>query len=206
MKVDRAQVSKMSGPELIEALKGLTGETVKRFASRAEGIKRVLAALDKQPPAKPAKKSAADPLPVPLPTTPAEFNGAVLALLGEPAKAPPKAQEPAAPVPAPAAAPAPADAAPAVQEPAAAPAKARSPKALTIVARAGDVKPPRPESKRGQLLVALQTAEGISVDEMMARFVWKAADCGDALRLLAKQNGVSVARGEDGRWRVVQGG
>jgi hypothetical protein len=74
----------------------------------------------------------------------------------------------------------------------------------TILARTGEPKLPRPGSKRGQLLEALRTPKGISVEEMVTRFAWTARDCGDALRLLAKQNGVGVARGADGRWRVAQ--
>lgn len=73
----------------------------------------------------------------------------------------------------------------------------------TIPAREGEPKLPRPASKRGQLLEALRTPKGISVEEMMERFAWTARDCGDALRLLAKQNGVGVARGADGRWRTT---
>lgn len=38
----------------------------------------------------------------------------------------------------------------------------------------------------------------------MERFGWKANDYADALRLMAKQNGVAAARSEDGRWRVKQ--
>jgi hypothetical protein len=54
------------------------------------------------------------------------------------------------------------------------------------------------------LLAALRTIKGITVDEMQKRFAWKRNDCADALRLLAKHNGVDVAMGEDGRWRVAK--
>jgi hypothetical protein len=53
------------------------------------------------------------------------------------------------------------------------------------------------------LLAALRTPKGITGDEKQKRFAWQRNDCADALRLLAKRNGVSVARGEDGRWRVA---
>jgi len=54
------------------------------------------------------------------------------------------------------------------------------------------------------LLSALRTPKEITVDEMMKRFAWKRNDCADALRLMAKKNGVGVARDADGRWWVAK--
>lgn len=81
--------------------------------------------------------------------------------------------------------------------------KDAAPRTVAHVADPGG-KLPRPDSKRGQLLAALQTPKGMSVEEMEKRFAWKRTDCADALRLLAKKNGVGVTCGADGRWRVAK--
>lgn len=99
--------------------------------------------------------------------------------------------------------------APVAEKPARKAAKASSKPApvaprIAALAAATEVKPPRPGSKRAELLEALQTPKGLSLAEMQKRFAWTARDCADALRLLAKVNGVAVVRGEDARWRVAK--
>ena len=168
--IDRVAVTKLTGPELVKLYNSLPGvKPVKRFADRADAVKRVLKALGE--PAAP--EAAPEALPA------AE----------SPAPAQPK--------------PAPAPAASNAQRPARKPSKKVDGTANghAYAAVAGG-KEPRPGSKRGQLLAALRSPKGITVEQMMERFGWKANDCGDALRLLAKQNGVATARGEDGRWRA----
>lgn len=81
--------------------------------------------------------------------------------------------------------------------------KDAAPRTVAHVADPGGKLPP-PESKRGQLLAALQSPKGMSIEEMEKRFAWKRTDCSDALRLLAKRNGVGVACGTDGRWLVAK--
>jgi hypothetical protein len=54
------EVKNLSGPELVQAYNRLTGGKVKRFASRGEGIKRVLAAFGRDA-LPPAEKPAAEP-------------------------------------------------------------------------------------------------------------------------------------------------
>lgn len=107
------------------------------------------------------------------------------------------------------AAPVPTLTAPAAVKPARKAAKASSKPApaaprLAAIAAGEEVKPPRPGSKRAELLEALRTPTGLSLAEMEKRFEWTARDCADALRLLAKVNGVAVARGENARWRVAK--
>lgn len=72
--IDRENVSKLSGPELVAAYNQLNPEKqVKRFASRTDGIKRVLASLGEtpapaaapEPPASPESNTAAQPAPAP---------------------------------------------------------------------------------------------------------------------------------------------
>jgi hypothetical protein len=60
----------------------------------------------------------------------------------------------------------------------------------------------RAESKRGQLLQALQD-KGMTLAQGCSRFEWKPRDFADALRLLAKVNGVHTKRDESGRWHVT---
>jgi hypothetical protein len=124
----------------------------------------------------------------------------VLATLGQPLL-----QAPATPAPEPETAQAPQPApTPAIVEDATSKPK-RKPKGaprVTLHKASGKEKPPRPESKRGQLLAILRGA-GITIEAMQTKFDWKPTDCRDALRLLAKQNGIGVERGEDGRWRIA---
>lgn len=63
-----------------------------------------------------------------------------------------------------------------------------------------EVAPPRIQTRAA---AGALTPKGISVAEIK-RFAWKPSDCGDALRLLAKKNGVSVKRGEDRPWRAAK--
>jgi hypothetical protein len=56
--MNRSAIESMSGPELIALYHKLTGKSVARFASRADGIRRCLAAL---PAAEEAAKPAAAP-------------------------------------------------------------------------------------------------------------------------------------------------
>lgn len=58
--MDRAQVEAMSGSELVAAFNRITGKKVKRFASRADGVKRLLTALGTAAPA-PEKAPAKAP-------------------------------------------------------------------------------------------------------------------------------------------------
>lgn len=175
--MNRTQIESLTGSELVAYYNSLPGvKPVKRFASRADALKRVLAAA----PAEPAKAAARKPAKAAAAKPAAEPSGPV----------PP----PAAPTPAPAVAPAPA----AQERPAAAPAK---PAARAYAAAPGG-KAPRPGSKRGQLLALLREPAGVSAQEGMERFGWKAADFKDAIYLTAKKNGVAVACGEDGRWRA----
>lgn len=54
----RNEVESMTGPELVALYRKLTGKSVARFASRADGVRRCLAAL-------PAAEEAAEPAPAP---------------------------------------------------------------------------------------------------------------------------------------------
>ncbi len=75
MTTDRAAVSKMSGPELVATYTQLTGKPVARFASRADGVRRVLHALDlrQEPAEQPAPPAAAaEPATAPAAPTKAE--------------------------------------------------------------------------------------------------------------------------------------
>jgi hypothetical protein len=169
----RAEIEGMSGAELVAAYNAMRPEKpVARFASHSVGVRRVLTALGEEAPAAPVEEPAA-PTPESATAEPVEA-----------AAAPVKAK----------AAPAPADAAPSVEKP------ARQSRVTAYAATPGG-KEPRPASKRGLLLVALR-GDGITIDEMIARFEWTKLDCRDALRLLGKQNGVASALGEDGRWRA----
>jgi len=143
----RSEVESMSGPELVALYHKLTGKTVARFASRADGIRRCLAAL-------PAAEDAAKPEPSP----------------AAPAKAPARER--------------------------AAEHKQHTP--------SGELRPPRPGSKRGRLLAAL-LGDGMTAERIASEFGWKPRDVADALRLLAVANGYVVYREEGGEtWRAAE--
>jgi len=67
----------------------------------------------------------------------------------------------------------------------------------------GEVKPPRPTSKRARMLRELRE-DGLTAEEIAEKFDWKPRDVMDALRLLAKANGYNVSLGQDGRWRATE--
>lgn len=73
---------------------------------------------------------------------------------------------------------------------------------MEVKATAATVKDLRGESKRGLLLTALKTDTGITMSAACTKFEWKPRDFADALRLLAKVNGVTSVRDEAGHWRV----
>lgn len=77
---------------------------------------------------------------------------------------------------------------------------------LTINVPPGSKEPKqlRGESKRGKLLESLGTPKGITMNQATARFEWKPRDFADAIRLLAKVNGVASARDEHNHWRVAK--
>jgi hypothetical protein len=183
MTVDRVEVTKMSGPELVALYNQLTGEKVKRFADRKAGLARVLKALGEEgAPAAASEPSAApesNAAPEPAPTPAAAANAS-----SKPERKARKAAGAKAGKPAAAAAP-------------------RETKSEYKGAKGG--KEPRPESKRGQLLAILR-GPGITVEAMMKKFDWKVTDCRDVLNLLAKQNGVATVRDEDGKWRAKSKG
>lgn len=64
----------------------------------------------------------------------------------------------------------------------------------------GELKPPRPGSKRGRLLDQLLQPGGMSREEIEDAFGWSPRDAMDALRLLAKFNGYLVSEDSKGRW------
>ena len=68
----------------------------------------------------------------------------------------------------------------------------------------GEVKPPRPNSKRGKLLDWLLEPEGMPEEAIAEMFEWKQRDVMDALRLLAKANGYVVYQGDEGVWRAAE--
>lgn len=94
---------------------------------------------------------------------------------------------------------------PAQREPAAAPASRRAPRAARRSEHVptGEVRPPRPGTKRAALLARL-LGEGASAEEIGSEFSWKPNDVRDALRLLAAQNGFVTYVGEDGRWHAAE--
>lgn len=68
----------------------------------------------------------------------------------------------------------------------------------------GELRPPRPGSKRGRLLAALM-ADGMTAERIASEFGWKPRDVADALRLLAAANGYVVYREEGGdTWRAAE--
>jgi len=68
----------------------------------------------------------------------------------------------------------------------------------------GELKPPRPASKRGRLLDRLLRPGGMSREEIEDAFGWSPRDAMDALRLLAKFNGYVVSEDAEGRWRAAE--
>lgn len=68
----------------------------------------------------------------------------------------------------------------------------------------GELRPPRPGSKRGRLLAAL-LGDGMTAERIASEFGWKPRDVADALRLLAAANGYVVYREEGGdTWRAAE--
>lgn len=92
---------------------------------------------------------------------------------------------------------------PAQREPAKAPAREGRPSRPEKAAEhkqhtpTGELRPPRPGSKRGRLLAALLKG-GMTAERIGAEFKWKPRDVADALRLLAVANGYIVYRAEGG--------
>lgn len=68
----------------------------------------------------------------------------------------------------------------------------------------GELRPPRPGSKRGRLLAVL-LGDGMTAERIASEFGWKPRDVADALRLLAVANGYVVYREEGGdTWRAAE--
>lgn len=74
---------------------------------------------------------------------------------------------------------------------------------LRVEMKCKEAKEIREESKRGQLLMLLQHANGCTMDQACKKFGWKPRDFADALRLLGKVNGIITERNADGRWKRV---
>jgi len=68
---------------------------------------------------------------------------------------------------------------------------------------AKDFKELRATSKRGKLLEKLKSDKGMTMGQMAAMFEWERRDCADALRLLAKHQGIATHRDEHNHWRVA---
>lgn len=69
---------------------------------------------------------------------------------------------------------------------------------------AGELRPPRPGSKRGRLLARL-TKGGMTTAEIGSEFQWTPRDVADALRLLAVANGYVVYRAEGSNtWHAAE--
>ncbi len=99
---------------------------------------------------------------------------------------------------------------PAQREPAKAPAREGRPSRREKPAEGrqhtptGELRPPRPGSKRGRLLAALLKG-GMTAAEIGSEFQWKPRDVADALRLLAVANGYVVYRAEGGEtWHAAE--
>jgi hypothetical protein len=77
---------------------------------------------------------------------------------------------------------------------------------LTINVPPGSKEPKllRGESKRGKLLESLGTPKGITMNQACSRFEWKPRDFADAIRLLAKFNGVASHRDEHNHWHLAK--
>lgn len=68
----------------------------------------------------------------------------------------------------------------------------------------GEVRPPRPGSKRGRLLARLMKG-GMTAAEIGSEFQWTPRDVADALRLLAHANGYVVSMADDGEtWHAAK--
>jgi hypothetical protein len=97
------------------------------------------------------------------------------------------------------------------REPAPAPAKvearpSRAPRAARRTSHqpTGELRPPRPGSKRGRLLARLMKG-GMAAAEIGSEFQWKPRDVADALRLLAHANGYVVYKAEGGdTWHAAE--
>ena len=94
--MNRAEIESLSGKELVALHNKLTGEDVKRFASHAAGVKRVLAAYNAQGEAVTAKPAKAPAKPAPKPES-------KLAPAAQPAATAPAVATPTVETPAPAA-------------------------------------------------------------------------------------------------------
>lgn len=98
---------------------------------------------------------------------------------------------------------------PAQPEPAKAPARESRPRRERAAEHkqhtpTGELRPPRPGSKRGRLLAAL-LGDGMTAERIASEFGWKPRDVADALRLLAVANGYVVYREEGGdTWRAAE--
>ena len=170
------QVETMSGPELVAAYNALgPKKPVKRFANRDIGVRRVLEALE-------AAAAAGDG-----PETPAGAGQDTTA----PVAAATTPEEPSQPQP---------EGGPEQ----AAPKRSGGRRAVRHFEPGGELKAPRPTSKRGKLLEWLVEPEGMSADEIATMFEWTPRDVKDALRLLAKVNGYVVFLGDDERWHAAE--
>src|SRR5690606_5382892 len=141
-------------------------------ASRAAGVRRVLAALEAAAAGGQAEDAAGEQqaAPVEAATSPEE----------------------------------PAQAEPGAGPEQAAPKRSRRRSGVRRFEPGGELKPPRPTSKRGKLLEWLREPQGMAAEEIAAMFEWQPRDVMDALRLLAKANGYVVYLGEDERWHAAE--
>jgi hypothetical protein len=62
----------------------------------------------------------------------------------------------------------------------------------------------REGSKRGQFLAMLKKPGGVTLQAVCNKFDWKPRDAADALRLLAKVNGVGCKRDDGGHWHTLR--
>jgi len=174
--VTKEQVEAMGGRELVDLYNELCPEQpVKRFASRAAGVRRVLAALetagtDEQAEAPAGQEQAAALEAVDAGSGPEE------AAQPEPGAGP---DQPA-------------------------PKRSRKRSGVRSFTPEGELKPPRPGSKRAILLEWLLEPEGMSEEAITEMFEWKPRDVKDALRLLAKANGYVVYQSGDAEWRAAE--
>lgn len=180
-KITKEQVERMGGRELVALHNELCPEKpVKRFASRAAGVRRVLAALEAIEAGEQAEDTAGEQ------------------------QAAPAGPEQAAPVEAGSGPEEPAQPQPGAGPEQPAPKRSRRRSGVRRFEPGGELKPPRPTSKRGKLLEWLREPQGMAADEIAAMFEWQPRDVMDALRLLAKANGYVVYLGEDERWHAAE--
>jgi len=183
-KITREQVENMGGRELVALHNELCPEKpVKRFASRAAGVRRVLAALEAIGAGEQAEDTAGEQQ--------AARAGAQQAAAPEAVEAVTGPEQPAQPQP---------GAGP--EQPA--PKRSRRRSGVRRFEPGGELKPPRPTSKRGKLLEWLREPQGMAAEEIAAMFEWQPRDVMDALRLLARANGYVVYLGEDERWHAAE--